>query len=382
MFWRHVVVPNQGNRQLSTIGARYNLSLIRDRSLSLSGYERNQLFQNVRSGDDRSFHELGALAGADTILDGRGVARGDIDDDGDLDLVISNRNYPHVTVLRNDHPAGKNHFLAVEPRGSRSNRMAVGARVTASCGESVQTRSVNLGEGFISQSDTRVWFGLGRCNGPAEVAIEWPSGKSERLGGIPLDRTIVVVEGEPGWRERLPGPRNPTLVPPPPVRRPAGGELPPLRVPAPAWSLPQASSAQAQSIEYDPANPSDALPRTLLVNFWATWCAPCTEEIADLVALFPRLALEGVGIVGISVDDASPSTVRYYARSMNVPYPIVHDRDGAVFRAHVELLELGSGSVPLSLLIHDGKIRRAFRGRVEPHEIVEALHAVRGSNVP
>jgi peroxiredoxin len=383
VFWRHVVVPNQSNRQLSSIGARYNLSLIRDQSLSLSGYERNHLFQQLRGEDGPArFLELAAQLGADSNLDGRGVAAGDIDGDGDQDLAISNRNYPHVTVLRNDYPAGRNHFLAVEARGSASNTMAVGARIRATCGGEARTRVVSLGAGFLSQSDTRVWFGLGACDGPVELDVRWPFGGSSRFEGLAVDRIVRVDESRETFTEIPTGPRNPTLDRPPPVHRPAAGELPPLDMAAPAWSLPPAQSTTAEPIRYPGGSSATALPRTLLVNFWATWCAPCAEEIADLVALRPRLAELGAEVVGISVDDASSSTVGYYARSMNIPYPVVHDRGGAVFREYVELLELGAGSVPLSLIVHDGRIRRVYRGRVEPDEVVAELQSLLAETAP
>ncbi|MEE9230170.1 MAG: FG-GAP-like repeat-containing protein, partial [Acidobacteriota bacterium] len=120
-------MPNQTNQQASTLGARYTLSLIQEEALSLSGYEPNRYFQNRGT-----FSEVSGVLGVDSLLDGRGVASGDLDGDGDLDLVVSNRNYPHITIFRNDHRGG-NHFVAISLQGTESNRMGIGARITVTC---------------------------------------------------------------------------------------------------------------------------------------------------------------------------------------------------------------------------------------------------------
>jgi thiol-disulfide isomerase/thioredoxin len=368
------VVPNQSSLQMSALGARYNLSLIVEDQLSLSGFERNHFFQN--EGD---FFEVGSVLGAGSVLDGRGVARGDLDNDGDLDLVVSNRNYPHLTILRNDLAPG-GHFLSVALRGVRSNRQGIGARLTASCGERRQVRMVSLGDGFVSESDTAAWFGLGDCRRIDTLEIAWPGGARQVLRDVPADRRIVVTEGEEAFTSLLPSRPGRDLPSPPPTAPPLLAGVKAADVKAPAWSLPAlAGPRKGQPLRYDPSGERSDFPSTLLVNFWATWCVVCPSEMKELAAIEEDLAGLGAGVVGISLDESEPALVSLHADRLRVPYPLVQDREGQVFRAVVEALDLGSGSVPLSLLVRDGVVRKVFVGRTSGSEMLEAVRGLGGA---
>jgi peroxiredoxin len=371
------VVPNQSSLQLSSLGARYNLSLIVEDELSLSGFERNHLFQNA--GD---FFEVGSVLGAGSVLDGRGVARGDLDNDGDLDLVISNRNAPHITILRNDHPAGGG-FLSVALRGTRSNRQGIGARLAATCEGTRQVRQMALGEGFVSQGDTTAWFGLGSCRRVSTLEVEWPSGAKQSIRDIPADRRILVTEEEAGYATLPLRRRNQDLAPAPKVAPPVLAGMKAADAPAPSWALPVLiGPRKGTPLRYDPSGQGSDVPSTVVINFWATWCVNCPGEMAALAGIHDDLKALGAEIVGISVDDASPAMVALAADRMRVPFPLVQDGKGDVFRAFGEALDLGSGAVPLSLVVDGGVIRRAFVGRTEAGAILEAVRSLRGAARP
>ncbi len=85
--------------------------------------------------------------------------------------------------------------------------------------------------------------------------------------------------------------------------------------PAPAWTL--------QSIEGKPVKLSDFKGQVVVLNFWATWCPPCREEIPDLIALQKQYASQGVVVVGVSLDDGGPAPVARFARKMEINYPVV-----------------------------------------------------------
>lgn len=124
---------------------------------------------------------------------GRGMAVGDYDNDGDLDVVVVNLDKP-AALLRNDGPAPEMHWLMVALQGTRSNRDAVGAIVSARCGEDVFVRQRMVGNNYISVNDPRLHFGLGQHERVDELTIRWPSGTVQRLTNVRTDRMMTVVE--------------------------------------------------------------------------------------------------------------------------------------------------------------------------------------------
>jgi enediyne biosynthesis protein E4 len=149
------------------------------------------IFRNLGNG---KFEELIDTAGP-AIADphcSRGCAFGDFDNDGDLDILIVNLNEP-PSLLRNDL-SGHNHWLKVKLIGVKSNRGAIGARVTAHYGGKVQAQEVMSQSSFYSASDPRLHFGLGAAP-TADLEIRWPSGAKEFLSKVPADNLVVVKEG-------------------------------------------------------------------------------------------------------------------------------------------------------------------------------------------
>ena len=122
----------------------------------------------------------------------RGVAIGDFDNDGDLDILIMNVNET-PSLLRNDAPPG-NHWLKIKLIGTTSNRSAIGARVIVRYGGKIQMQEVLSQSSYLSCNDPRLHFGLGAAS-QAEIHVMWPSGKEEKLGQIAVDRLITLKEG-------------------------------------------------------------------------------------------------------------------------------------------------------------------------------------------
>jgi hypothetical protein len=122
----------------------------------------------------------------------RGAAFGDIDNDGDLDVLVMNMNEP-PSLLRNDY-AGGNHWLAVALAGTRSNRSAIGAIVRVTSGGTTQARAVLSQSSYYSHDDLRVHVGLGSSRVADTVEIAWPSGDVQRITGIAADQVLTVRE--------------------------------------------------------------------------------------------------------------------------------------------------------------------------------------------
>ncbi len=149
------------------------------------------LFRNLGGG---KFEEL--LDGAGPAIGeahaSRGCVFGDFDNDGDMDILIMNINEP-PSLLRNDL-SGSGHWLKVKLVGTKSNRSAIGAVVTASYGGRRQAQALMASSGYCSAGDKRLHFGLGAST-TADIEIMWPSGGREALKAVHADQLITVKEG-------------------------------------------------------------------------------------------------------------------------------------------------------------------------------------------
>jgi hypothetical protein len=150
------------------------------------------LFRSLGGG---KFEELLEQAGPGVAAQhaSRGCAFGDFDNDGDLDILIMNLNEP-PSLLRND-VSGNDHWLKVKLIGTKSNRSAVGGRVTVHYGGKVQAQEVLSQASFYSSNDPRLHFGLGSAD-KADLNIRWPNGGTERVTGVPANHLITIREGE------------------------------------------------------------------------------------------------------------------------------------------------------------------------------------------
>ncbi len=123
----------------------------------------------------------------------RGVAFGDFDNDGDLDILIMNLNEP-PTLLRNDAPKGNN-WIKVRLEGTKSNRSACGATVVARYAGKTQAQALLSQASYVSSNDPRLHFGLGAATS-ADIEVRWPSGAVEKYPAQPANRLITILEGK------------------------------------------------------------------------------------------------------------------------------------------------------------------------------------------
>jgi enediyne biosynthesis protein E4 len=123
----------------------------------------------------------------------RGLAVGDLFNDGNVDVVVGDIDGAPM-ILRNHGIAG-NHWVSFELAGTKSNRLALNARVKIVAGGMTQTEEIHSGGSYLSQNDLRVHFGLGTAEKIDSVEIRWPSGKIENLPGMPADQFYAVQEG-------------------------------------------------------------------------------------------------------------------------------------------------------------------------------------------
>lgn len=151
----------------------------------------NILFRNL---DGNKFEELLDQAGPGIAEQhsSRGVAFGDFDNDGDIDILIINLNEP-PSLLRNDLTTDR-HWLKVLLVGVTSNRSAIGAQVVAVYGGRRQAQAVLAQSSYLSVNDRRLHFGLGAVTS-ADLEIRWPSGREEKIAKVAGDQLVVIREG-------------------------------------------------------------------------------------------------------------------------------------------------------------------------------------------
>ncbi len=157
---------------------------------SLSGYEKKRLFHNLGG----QFHDEAARHGLDSQRDGRGIAVADFDNDGRMDLFVTNAN-AEPFLYHNVMPLPNHWVELVLEGGGRSNREAIGAQVRLSAGGRTLLRFVDGGNGFASQSTRRVHFGLGAAAAVDRLEVRWPSGAKTVYPHVPVDRIVRLVEG-------------------------------------------------------------------------------------------------------------------------------------------------------------------------------------------
>jgi hypothetical protein len=157
-----------------------------------TGYaQAPQLFLNDGAG---KFRDVASQVGGgfDSPKVGRGLAFGDFDRDGDLDLLITTNNGP-AALFRND-VVGVNRSVRFRLIGKKSNADGIGAVVRIFYGGEMQSRIVRGGSSYLSQSELPVTFGVGRRDRIERAVIEWPSGRSEEFKDLAAGRAYECTE--------------------------------------------------------------------------------------------------------------------------------------------------------------------------------------------
>lgn len=158
-----------------------------------SGYQEPRLLYHNNGNGSFSDVSPAAGPGINAVSSARGLAVGDLWNDGRLSALISNMNAKLsllVNAVRSD-----NHWISFKTVGTRSNRDGIGAKITVKVGKRTLVDEVRSGSSYISQSDLRVHFGLGSATKIDSVQVRWPSGLVERFDSLTLDTIQTLREG-------------------------------------------------------------------------------------------------------------------------------------------------------------------------------------------
>ena len=316
--------------------------------------------------------------GLDSDRDGRAFVAFDFDQDGDLDLVVKNRNTPQLALLRNDSQ-NQNHGIAFKLIGRQSNRDAVGAVLRITTGQGVRTKYVQMGSGFLSQSSLQVYFGLGSDTQVREVSVTWPSGRQDRFERLPADQLIILREGEAEFQRQAfvsAAKSFPVTVHREPqrqekTRRETAGDWLVEPVPVPALA--------GKDLRGNEVTLAHWRGRPLLLNFWATWCVPCQKELSLWREAYDKFRAAGAEIIAVSVDEpGTEQVVRQFAADQGLQFPVLLPTAASVHVYnifHRNLLRRPRNlQIPTTLLINArGQVVKVYRGSTHPAELLNDL---------
>ena len=282
---------------------------------SFSGNERNCAFLNCRG---TGFADISSASGFDFPDDSRAVTAVDWDFDGDLDLWMTARTAPRLRFLRNDLATNAD-WVAVKlsGNGETTNRDAVGARVQLYLkNQQVPLiRSVHAGDAFLSQSSSWLHFGLGPNASIEKLLVRWPGGTQESISGIEPGERFLVTQGVAAAKSWSPPSNRKSLTPSPPV---FPDPEPSARIVLSARLSPPPVYVQSENGVSE--LPADRLKGPLLINLWASWCAPCISELREWTAAESRIRSKGLRIHVLHTDPENTVAARRALAKLKFPF--------------------------------------------------------------
>jgi hypothetical protein len=150
-----------------------------------------QLFRNKGDG---TFEDVSQAFAGIPDASRRGAAFGDLDNDGDIDIVVLNMDGPPQLLLNQSE--NHNHRVLLTLVGTKSNKMAIGAKVTVKAGKLAQTKEVRAGGSYLSSNNPRLHLGLAGETTLNQITIRWPDGDKETMNNVPADFMYTITEGK------------------------------------------------------------------------------------------------------------------------------------------------------------------------------------------
>lgn len=349
-----------------------------------SGRERNLCYRNRGDG---SFEDISYVSGLDLDTDGRAFVPLDLDSDGDLDLIVKNRNGSQLRAFRNDLSQNAVRPLTVRLEGRVSNRDGVGARVQVTTDRRSMVREIVSGSGYLSQRSRIATFGLLDGEVVNRLRIRWPLGEIQVFEGPLPGLDLAVIEGQGAVRRvQRPVPVRGSSELSGAVSEGVGvGTWLEVPVPAPDFRLARVTRDGTQDSYI---RLSELRGNSLVLNLWATWCPPCRRELADFSSRAGDFANAGIEILAVSLDEEPAlGAVRALVDELKLEFPVLlADKQTAeaysVLNDHL-FDRRRDLAIPTTLLLDErGRIVKVYRGETDAAVILSDAVTGRGPALP